>query len=386
MSPHSPSVRALARPLLAALLLAVLAAFGASAARAETAPVGDLDGWRQILVEDFDTPVATGSFPGTVYGSRWAVYRDGGWDTTRRARQAPSRVLSVRDGALAWRFHDDASGTPQIATPLPKLNGPSPYRGIVYGRFAVRFRATALAAGYSVAFLLWPDSDRWPIEGEIDFPAGELTTRQGVGYTYIPAQPTVVRDSFHSTAPFDAWHTAVTEWTPGAVRYYIDGRLIGTSTLNVPSTSMHWVLQTDTTEHGAPPARGAEAGLEVDWAAAWAYSPGTPPAPGVCAACAAPVTPVAPARPALPRKRLAVRPGVCSRRPIAVRRTLTLVFPKGSRKHFARVAGRRVPRVKRVQRLDLRSFAGRTVRIRVAYDTKAGRRLGGCARVRVARI
>lgn len=273
-SAHAPAGPRTAVPgaLLVATAVALLGAAPADAARA---PIGDLPGWRQILVEDFDTPAPVGRFPGTAYRARWQVYPDGGWDTTRRARQAPSRVLSVRGGSLRWRFHDNAEGVPQIATALPRLTGRSAYEGIRYGRFAVRFRSTDVAPGYSMVFLLWPDGDRWPHHGEVNFPAGELTRTQGIGYTFIPAQPTVRRISSSSRKRVTSWHTAVTEWTPGRVRYILDGRVIGVSRYRVPTTKMHWVLQTDTTEHGRPPAPGTTGNLQVDWVAAWAHRPGT---------------------------------------------------------------------------------------------------------------
>jgi hypothetical protein len=41
------------------------------------------------------------------------------------------------------------------------------------------------------------------------------------------------------------WHTAVIEWMPTVMSFYLDGTLLMASTKRVP-TSMHWVLQTDT--------------------------------------------------------------------------------------------------------------------------------------------
>lgn len=388
--------------LAVAALVAALVA-GATGIASAAAPQGDLDGWRQVFTEDFDRAVPEGQFPGAVYRSKWEVYADGNLDTTKRGIQMPSRVLSVRDGSLYWRFRDHTNGMPMLASALPKLVGNSAYNGLTYGRYAVRFRSTELAKGYSVVFLLWPDSGRWPAEGEIDFPGVELTEQSGIGYTFIPAQRTVERISAQSSKRVNEWHTAVTEWTPGLVRYLLDGEEIGRSTSRVPSTSMHWVLQTDTTEHDEPPAPGATANLEVDWVAAWSYAPGTPatPAPALPgptagteltpgtggtggsgaanALCLSGAVRASGTR-ANPCRALRVRAGACSvRRRATVGRTLTLAYPAGARRGVAAIAGRRVARN---GSLDLRRHVGRTVRLNVAFD-RGAKRVRGCTYLRV---
>jgi hypothetical protein len=87
---------------------------------------------------------------------------------------------------------------------------------------------------------------------------------------FEPASPGT-QDTFCTTTSFGSgWHTAVFEWTPGKVQFWLDDRLIGTSTTRVPSTPMTWILQSETSLTEDPPAEGAVATISVDWVAAWA--------------------------------------------------------------------------------------------------------------------
>jgi hypothetical protein len=362
-----------------------------AASSGEPLPAGDLDGWRQLLAEDFDTDVAEGSFPGAAYGSRWAVYPDGAPDTTRRGVQAPSTILSVQNSLLTWRFRDNAAGVPQVAVPLPRIHGPGtdPYRGQLYGRYSVRLRSTQRALGYAVVFLLWPDDGIHPDHGEFDYPAGDLT--HPIRAFTVQARPDPAPFASMTTATFDSWHTATIEWSPGLVRYLLDGRVIGTSTEDLPSTPMHWVLQTDTTDYGAPPAPGATANLEVDWAAAWAYSPGTPrsqsapPGSGGATPGATTTTPGPLPRTADGRTVVRVTAGGCTRRAAAtVSGRIAVRAPSGARRVVVRLGGRRV---RRPARIDTQRGPQGLRRISVRYTPRGARpsrRLAGCRWIRVA--
>ena len=89
-----------------------------------------------------------------------------------------------------------------------------------------------------------------------------------------------------SGTSFAAWHTAVIEWEPDRVAYYLDGQLIGEKwvsgasvgdnsewtlqTDKIPATSMHWVLQTETSLTDCNiPAPDTEGYVYIDWVAAW---------------------------------------------------------------------------------------------------------------------
>lgn len=226
-------------------------------------PVGDLAGWHQIFTDDFTTPAALGSFPGSAYGAKWDAYHEGWSDTSGHGRYSPGRTLSATGGTLNIYLHTE-NGVHLVAAPFPKLPGGA--FGQTYGRYTVRFRSDAVA-GYKTAWLLWPDTDDWN-EGEIDFPEGGLnsTIDAFAHHKGAPQQ----QDAFSTNARYTSWHTATMEWSPGKVVFILDGATIGTSTTAVPSTPMHWVLQTETCLSSCVPSDSAAGTVQIDWVAVYA--------------------------------------------------------------------------------------------------------------------
>lgn len=232
----------------------------------EPMPVGDLTGWRQVLAENFNVNVTAGNFPGTAYSKTFSAYPDGWKDTSGNGTYMSSKVNSVSGGILDFYLRTE-NGVVLVAAPTPKLNQSSSPGDQLYGRYAVRFRADAVP-GYKTAWLLWPASDNWE-EGEIDFPEGDLTgTISGFSHCAGP-NPAANCLVASTNQRFTSWHTAVTEWIPGKVTFYLDNEQIGTTTRNVPSNPMHWVLQTETVLDGAKPPPTASGHVQVDWVAAW---------------------------------------------------------------------------------------------------------------------
>jgi len=226
-------------------------------------PSGDLPGWRQVFTDDFATPVPLGGFPAAV-ASKWTAY-SGGPDTFGHGWYDPQKVISVGNGMMNMYLRTEG-GRHLVSAPLPIIPGhANAYQGLTYGRYAVRFRADAVA-GYKTAWLLWPDSDNWS-EGEIDFPEGTLNGRIEA-FMHHRGNPQA-QDPFPTTATYGEWHTAVIEWTPQSVRFILDGTTIGTSTNTalIPNRPMHWVLQTETTPAG--PADTAKGNVQIDWVSIW---------------------------------------------------------------------------------------------------------------------
>ena len=226
-------------------------------------PVGDLPGWHQIFADDFSTPAPLGSFA-SVYGSRWGGY-DGMRDTSGHGLYNSSKVVSVANGVLDMFLHSE-NGQPLVAAPVALPNGQ--WGGPQYGRYSVRFKADSATPGYKIAFLLWPDSDRWN-DGEVDYPEGQLNGNFYAASLHV-GSPSTGNPTF-DRAPIEGsfssgWHTATTEVTPGKVQWFLDGVSIGASTTATPSTPMHMVLQAETMDAGAPaPAASAIAHVDVDW-------------------------------------------------------------------------------------------------------------------------
>ena len=227
----------------------------------EAMPSGNLPGWRQVFADNFPYSVGLGRFPADT-GGRWKAYPDGWHDTSGHGAYNCTKVCSVHDGTLDMWIHSE-NGVHYVAAPLPDVP-----RGITYGRYAIRFKADPLPR-YKVAWLLWPDSETWPGDGEIDFPEGQLDGAFCAFMHHQGASSGSDQDAFCPQVGFADWHTAVTEWTPTAVRFYVDGNPIGTSTDRIPNTAMHWVLQTETEVSGDAPADSTQGHVYVDWAAIW---------------------------------------------------------------------------------------------------------------------
>lgn len=250
-----------------------------SAEKVSGAPRGDLPGWRQVFVDDFDVDVPLGKFPSAV-SSTWGAYPYPAKDTSTHGRYWPEHVVSIADGVLTKHLHSE-NGTPLVAALTPKVPGTNKY-GQLYGRYEVRFRVDRLQAGYKIAWMLWPDSGTTTTgaaggggNGEIDFPEKELNSDNVWGFVHHQnATSGSDQDWFKVTADVREWHTYTIEWSPGLVVFRLDGDEIGRTTERVPNTPMHWVLQTETSLKTATPA-DADVNLTIDWVAAWAYAPGT---------------------------------------------------------------------------------------------------------------
>jgi Glycosyl hydrolases family 16 len=254
-------------------------------------PVGDIPGWHQVFADDFTTAVRARRFSGCRAGPtlmtsscsglpaavarKWWAYPDG-WKDTGKGTYYPSKVLSIEHGILDYYIH---TGTVRgkrvhmVAALVPRISG-TPDGGLLYGRYVIRFRAAALP-GYHAAFLLWPDSNDWPLAGEIDFPEGNLDQRV---YAFMHPQGAIrgsQQDAYATRARFTSWHTATIDWTRSHCRFILDGKVIGTSSAGIPATPLHWVLQVNANGGGLPglPPSTKTAGIiQIAWVTA--YAPG----------------------------------------------------------------------------------------------------------------
>lgn len=231
-------------------------------------PVGDIPGWHQVFADDFTTNVPLGGFPSQV-ADKWSAYPDGWQDSYKNGVYYPSKVVSIRNGVMNLYLHTE-NGVHMVAAPEPKIAGASGREGgMLYGRYVVRFRSDPVI-GYKTAWLLWPDSEVWPRDGEIDFPEGGL---EGSITGFMHHQgATGERDQFYALSQqhFTTWHTAVTEWSPNKLTFLLDGVVVGSTTDRVPNTPMHWVLQTETTRWG--PRDTAAGNLQIDWITVYALA------------------------------------------------------------------------------------------------------------------
>jgi len=230
-------------------------------------PRGDMPGWHQVFADDFTSTVPIGSFP-TAVSDTWSAYQNGWPDTTHNGTYMPSQVVSQHDGVLDMYIHT-VGGVHMVSALLPKIPGaPGGEDGLQAGRYAVRFKSDPIQ-GYKTAWLLWPDSGKWPADGEIDFPEGNLDGAISAFVHHQFGSSGRDQDWYGTAASYGGWHTAVIERTSSSVKFYLDDQLVGQSTSRLPSTAMHWVLQTETTLDGSIPSDSAAGHVLVDWVAVY---------------------------------------------------------------------------------------------------------------------
>ncbi len=226
-------------------------------------PVGDILGWHQIYADDFTTNVALGNFPAAV-SSKWSAYTDGTKDNSGFVYYWATRTVSIANGILDIYVHTE-NGQHLDAAIYPKIST----FGQLYGRYSVRFRADALP-GYGGVWLLWQDSNTpaWPAQGEIDFPEGNFNGTMTANAHYANAGGGF--SQYPTTTTYSGWHTATTEWSPGKEVFILDDHVIGVSTHQVPSTSMHLVFQSGSS--GGNPSDTVSGHIQVDWVTMYAPS------------------------------------------------------------------------------------------------------------------
>ena len=140
----------------------------------------------------------------------------------------------------------------------------------MYGRYVVRFRADAVP-GYKTAWLVWPDSESWPYDAEIDFPEGNLDGSINGFVNHQGATSGADQAASTTNVTYTGWQTAAITWLPTGVTFQLDGTTIGTETSPVPNTPMHLVLHTETSTIGAGPTSSASGNVQIDWISV--YSP-----------------------------------------------------------------------------------------------------------------
>lgn len=221
--------------------------------------------WCTTLDENFERNAPLGSFE-KIYGSDLAGYPDGQGDTSGHGQYWPSKVLSAENGALDWWVHSE-NGQPMTAAPLPQG-----YNGQQYGRWAVRFRSDLIPRS-KLAFLLWPDSDRWS-DGEIDFPEGELG-QDIYGYSHnVEGKPSRNQFKFKTNITMTEWHTAQIEWMPDHITFTLDGKSkTAKDPKALPQGNFHSVLQVESSLEGPAPAPSTEGHVQVDWIKIERYNP-----------------------------------------------------------------------------------------------------------------
>ena len=186
----------------------------------------------------------------------WSAYRG---RTTDDVGQHDPDNLSVSDGSLKLSSRGNTSA------------GMAWNEGQKYGRWEARVRSQR-GSGYGPVLLLWPDSEDWPEDGEIDImeiPKGDRTK----AHFTLHWGENNTQDGASVEGDFTQWHTFAVEWTPDHIIGYVDGKEVyrnDDADANPPGP-MHFAMQQDIGPYGkdwipAPDADTPETcTFEVDW-------------------------------------------------------------------------------------------------------------------------
>jgi beta-glucanase (GH16 family) len=222
----------------------------------------------------FGCPLMTDNFDGSSVNTGpqgWTVY-----EYPDSAFPRVAKNFHVADGEAKLNgTYDRASGEILGA-------GMASHISQKYGRWELRAKVDK-GRGFSAASLLWPTSEKWPTDGEVDLFEIPRADRQSV----FQVVHNGVRDNTgENKILMDAtqWHTYAVEWTPTRLVYYVDNKAQWTVTksLLIPSTgNLNMTIQIDPgtakqcgrwfecPDASTPPVTT----LHVDWVKVWKYSP-----------------------------------------------------------------------------------------------------------------
>jgi hypothetical protein len=205
--------------------------------------------------------------------------------TAAREWGEPNRVDDFTDGAslAGWDLYDgpghvgNGMRLPQAITidgglltitgdPEGNSGGMAWLPGQLYGRWEVCIKSFMASPNYHSVALLWPDSENWPADGEIDFMEILDPQRQTVTASLNhrdPKFPVPDDPNFRASTQIDAtqWHSWAVEWSPTRVAGFVDGAQWFEVTDHIPQSPMHLCIQLD--NFGGDLSQGGQ--QLVDW-------------------------------------------------------------------------------------------------------------------------
>ena len=237
------------RVLFVVMFLGILGATVMAIPRADGSQAAVAHGWGPVVGGDeFDA--------GLLDQEKWLVYDGAGHDG--KGVRSPGRV-SVSDGVLTVR--GDAAGT---------TGGLAMWPGRRYGRWEARMRVPAGHPDYHAVLVLWPDSNVWPGDGEVDY--AEMTADADEAQFNFLAGPTNTWVRGATKLDITAWHNYAVEWSPTGMRGYVDGMLVfeDTDVTHLPPGPMHQTIQLDWIPYTSE--LPTESSMEVDWVRMYALT------------------------------------------------------------------------------------------------------------------
>ena len=251
--PGVPSCSVSARPrrlgigVLVVAVGAALALIAPAASAALAAPAG----WARAGGDEFDAAA--------LDAKTWKPYDSvGGFGNGLRRPSAITQGNGMLTITARPRLNGGTSGGMEMTT------------GHLHGRWEFRARTSA-GKGYSTAILLWPDSGKFPEDGELDMLEVPSEKRiAATAFVHYGKDNRAVGTS--RKGDFTQWHTFAVDWLADRVTWYVDGRKAWETRDRkvIPTTPMHLCIQLDQGPvKGWMPAPDRttpnEVRLQVDW-------------------------------------------------------------------------------------------------------------------------
>lgn len=225
--------------------------------------------WKLKWQTSFGTSVALGKFPGPL-SKDWFAYPHTWPDTaTQRSYPVggyydPATTTWVSGGQLHMKMWRGAAGSVHSAAVAPNAA-----QGVKYGKFIETFRVSHVTKGYKSAHLLWPSNGGQNATSfEVDYPENEWDVPISA-YVHYGASDRQV--SFDTNAKWGSWHTTEIDWTPTKLSFYMDGKLVGSTTKGVPNIAMDWILQNESALNGESAAPNTSAQIDISYVAVYSW-------------------------------------------------------------------------------------------------------------------
>ena len=180
-----------------------------------------------------------------------------------------SENVSVSDGSLNLELKKQ---------PIRVEGKTYPYTGALVssnGKFsfaygAIEFRAYvpgSVAGTIANWPALWTAGQNWPVDGEDDIFEGIGGWASYHFHSGPPGSSGSPNNGSAVSTKFFGWHTFGADWQPGIVRYYYDGKLVGTITKGVTGAPQYIVMG-NSLGPGSSPAAG-DTDVRVAWVRVW---------------------------------------------------------------------------------------------------------------------
>ena len=262
-APHARSPRRSRAAVYTAAAVAVLAVAGTATATAgtgdHTSAAGTKDdGTQAAVTQKWGKPVGGDEFDGkAVDESKWTRYGDyPGHD---------GNGMRLKEKDTVGGGHLTVSGDKDGNT-----GGVAWKKGQTHGRWEARMRVQQKDGGgnpYHPVLILWPDSDKWPDDGELDYAESDAgSTKMQAFLHYGNGSENGGQDPYTYDQKLDTskWHNYAVEWTGDHIAGYIDGKewFKDTNPKAQPPGPMHQTIQLD---DFFPEGNLNPATMDVDW-------------------------------------------------------------------------------------------------------------------------